>query len=280
MSTAARQRFTALAAQPDASIHLSQAALLIAAERHGQPDRMDLDRYLANCEDRFASLAEGAHEHKSGDNRTHLESLLHYLGHQCRFRGNQDDYYDIRNSYLDEVLDRRTGIPITLALVYIEVGKRIGIDIRGVSFPGHFLALHPASPPVFFDPFSATVIDERQCRDRLRSALGANADLEPGMLDPASNKEILARILTNLKLVHVRASAWAAALACSERILMLHPDLPSELRDRAALYIKLQCYDAARSDMNRFLQVAPGHPNAAAVRETLVRLRSGKPTLH
>ncbi len=277
MNTEARQRFAALAAQPDASVDLSRAALLIAAERDGD---LDLDAHLAECEDRFATLARGARQHQPGDDRARLESLLHYLGRRCHFRGNQDDYYDLRNSYLDEVLNRHTGIPITLALVYIEVGKRIGIDIRGVSFPGHFLALHPASPPVLFDPFSATVIDEKQCRDRLRAAISPEAELEPGMLDPAPNKEILARILTNLKLIHVRSSAFDAALACSERILLLHPDQPSELRDRAALYIKLQCYDAARTDMSRFLEIAPNHPDTTAIRETLLRLQSGKPTLH
>jgi len=278
MQTTARERFAAMMTGPDADIDLAVAALLIAAE---SDEAIDVDRHVAQYTRRLRDLAEVARPRIERAPANHrLPLLIEYLAREVGFRGNPDDYYDRRNSYLHEVLDRRLGIPITLAVVYMIVGRHLGLDIHGVGFPGHFLAVHPGPPRTIIDPFQGIAIDEANCAERLRTAAGPTATFGDEMLAPATPRQILARMLANLKLIHFRAQEFDRALACSERILLAQPDHASELRDRAVLYLQLECFDAARNDLERFLELAPNDSSAEVVRQQLAELRASGPRLH
>jgi len=179
------------------------------------------------------------------------------------------------------VLERRTGIPITLSIVLVEVARRVGLPLRGVSFPGHFLVKLEEPRLRVLDPFHGRILELSDCRARLRAALGEDvvfrADLH---LRAAPPREILVRMLTNLKHLYLRARDFGRTLACCERILLLQPDTPLELRDRGLVYERLECFAAAAHDLERFLQLAPEDESAPAIRERLRALRAGPNRLH
>jgi regulator of sirC expression with transglutaminase-like and TPR domain len=274
-SRSPRERFAEVVRGADDAIDLAEAALLIAAEAY--PD-LDVARYLGKL-DELAAAASAAQD-GAGSDAERVRRLVQSLSVDAGFRGNQDDYYDRRNSFLNEVLDRRSGIPITLAVVYIEVARRLGIVLLGVGFPGHFLAKQPGSPELIVDPFFGQILSQRDCEQRLKSVLGSAAQLEPSHLDVASPREMLVRMLRNLKQIYLRAHELEPALACSERILLVEPELAPELRDRGLLYEQLECYAAARADLERFLAMAPDDPTAAAVRQRLIDIGRHGATLH
>ena len=171
------------------------------------------------------------------------------------------------------VLDRCAGIPITLSLVYMEVARRAGVEVDGVGFPGHFLVKHGKEDTIVVDAFFGTVLTREQCQVRLAAALGAAAQLRPELhLRKASTREILVRLLGNLKMLYVRSADFGRALACCERILLVVPDTPLELRDRGLVFERLECFAAAAADLERFLELAPDDESAGAVRERLATL--------
>lgn len=271
-----RARFAALMHRDDADIDLAEAALLIAAEAY---PGLDIDRWLARLDELAAGLRPRLAAARSP--RTRVEALIDYVRREQRFVGNQDDYYDRRNSFLNEVLERRTGIPITLALVYMEIGRRAGVPVQGIGFPGHFLAKLAGGEEVVFDPFFGQVLTEEQCERRLQAVLGKDAPFDRTFLRAATAREIVVRILRNLKQIYLQARDYPLALGCSERILLVEPDLPPELRDRGLLYEHLECYAAAQADLERFLVLAPDDDSAPVVREKLIELqRHAGATLH
>ena len=273
LSPSPRQRFAEIVSLPDKRIDLAEAALLIAAEAY---PGLDIPRYIGMLDDLAA--AEGAAT--AGDDATRVRGLLQFLAERRGFRGNQDDYYDRRNSFLTEVLERHTGIPITLTLVYLEVARRLGLALVGVGFPGHFLAKHAAAPELIIDPFFGQMLSRRDCEQRLRAVLGDDATLDASHLRASTPREILIRILRNLKQIYLRARELESALACSERILLVEPELAPELRDRGLLYEQLECFAAARADLERFLALAPDDPTATVVRQRLIELGRAGATLH
>jgi len=196
------------------------------------------------------------------------------------FYGNRDDYYDPRNSFLNEVLTRRTGIPITLAIVCTEIARRLDLPVHGVSFPGHFLVKNVGGDPktqepeIVADPFSGTTLSEDDLRERFKLAMGPAARFDSRWLRVATPREILVRLLGNLKQIYVQRQEPERALGCCDRILMLIPDAPIELRDRGLVYHELECFGAALADLERFLVLAPREPSADAIRDTLVELRA------
>ena len=202
------------------------------------------------------------------------------------FHGNRDDYYDPRNSFLNDVLERRTGIPITLAVVLIEVGARVGVLIAGVGFPGHFLVrAEGAHGPRFFDPFfDGRELDDAALLERLR-ALSGNAGaalthVPPELLGPVTTTEILGRMLRNLLRLYLDRGEAPLALEAVDRLLLLTPDAADELRIRGQLYERLECFAAARADYERYLARAPEAPDARDVRSRLARLAQAGPTVH
>ena len=272
-----RERFAVAVQADDEAIDLAEVALLIAAEAYPE---LDLGRYRATLD----ALGDGARAGvgAADTDAARLRALIHYLAREQRFVGNQDDYYDRRNSFLNEVLDRRTGIPITLAVVYIEVARRAGLAVAGVGFPGHFLATFRGdAEEIVFDPYFGQVLSEDQCAQRLRAVMGQDTPFDRAYLRRATTKEILVRMLRNLKQIHLQAREFEPALACSERILLVQPELPQELRDRGLLYQQLECFSAAQADLERFLSLAPNDDSVEVVREKLIEIRrQGGATLH
>lgn len=269
----ATQEWRRIARMRDEDISLAEGALWIAAVEY---PGLDIDNYLAQLNDMAARLRGRLRADIATAEK--LLILNRYLFDELGFSGNTEDYYDPRNSFLNEVLDRKLGIPITLGLVYIEIGRRIGLGLHGVSFPGHFLvkcALRDGM--VVLDPYSGGVslgIDELQ--QRLRSA-GSPGDVDEAvlthLLGAAPNREVLSRMLRNLKGVYTQRGDWLRALSASERLIALMPDdAGEEYRDRGAIYLKLECVRAAMGDLNTYLRQRPGALDVAQVREQIAEL--------
>jgi regulator of sirC expression with transglutaminase-like and TPR domain len=272
----ARDRFAALCARPDGVIDLLEAALCVAGEEY---PGLDVDAYLA----RFERLARAAGARLAGAESTpeRVDRLNRFLFEEEGFAGNREQYEDPRNSFLNDVLDRKTGIPITLSLVYMEVGRRIGLDVRGIGFPGHFLVKSVGAPEIVIDAFHGRVLSLDDCQALLIGILGRHVALEPGVhLRAATPREILVRLLSNLKRIYLRREDLGRALACCDRILLLAPDAPLEVRDRGMIYEQLDCFSAALLDLQRYLDLAPDDGMAPAVRERLAALRLKAARLH
>jgi regulator of sirC expression with transglutaminase-like and TPR domain len=267
------ERWKEIAAGPEADIDLLEAALLIAAPEC--PD-LDIAAYRARV-DRLALTLRGRLRRDISPVES-VMALNRYLFEELGFRGNARDYYDPRNSFLNEVLDRKLGIPITLAIVYVEVGRRIGLALHGVSFPGHFLAKCPARDGVIvLDPYaggaSLSLEDLQQRLRTLRGGAAPPADIARHMLAAAGKKEILARMLRNLKGIYLERRDLPRALAAADRVIMLEPRAAEEYRDRAAIYLDLECFRAALSDFRNYLMLKPGADDAAAVQRRVTELR-------
>jgi regulator of sirC expression with transglutaminase-like and TPR domain len=271
-----RDAFAEHMREPDERIDLARSALLIAAEEY---PALDISRYLERLDELAREVAPRLGEARSAAERVAV--LNRFLFAERGFAGNRTHYEDPRNSFLNEVLDRCAGIPITLSLVYMEVARRAGVEVDGVGFPGHFLVKHGDPAPIVVDAFFQTVLTREECQVRLAAALGAAAQLRPELhLRKAGAREILVRLLGNLKVLYVRSADFGRALACCERILLVAPDAPHELRDRGLVYEKLECFGAATADLERFLELAPDDESAAAVRERLASLRPRLRQLH
>ena len=246
-------RFQMVTARQDDEIDLATAALLIAAVEY--PD-LDIDQQLAILD----SLAEGA-AYRIGQDRDPfhcVNNLSEYLFDEVGFQGNQGEYYDPRNSYLNEVLQRRTGLPITLCLVCLEVGKRLDIPLVGVGLPGHFVLSHRSQTDLIIDPFRRGILlSEEECAQILKNVLGANVDWDSRYLTPASNREFIARILRNLKGIYLNRRDHEEALDVVDITLALRPDDLNERRDRGLIYYRLGHYQMALDDLRYFLTSAP-----------------------
>ena len=247
------QQFVELTAAGDNDIDLGQAALLIAATEYPQ---LDIDRELAALD----SLSAGA-SRRLGEGRDPLfclNTLSEYLFDEVGFTGNTEDYYDPRNSYLNEVLSRRLGIPITLSLVSLEVGKRIGIPLVGVGMPGHFLLRHRDEPELFIDSFHRGILlSEEECATRMREITGRDIAWDSSFLTPVTNREYVARLLRNLKGIYFQRNDLARALTMIDRLVVLQPDEPSEVRDRGIVRYRMGRYKEALDDIQFFLEYAP-----------------------
>ena len=269
-----RESFEALSGDPAGAIDLGRAALLVAAEEY---PGLDLEGYLS----RLDELAEQVAGRLEGQPEAQRAVLLNrFLFREQGFVGNAESYYDPRNSFLNEVLDRRRGIPITLCVVYLEVARRVDLPAWGVGFPGHFLTRVGAAGTVV-DPFHGRVLSESDCAELLESTAGPAARLVPRIhLRASTPREILARLLGNLKQLYLRDRDFGRALGCCERILLLLPDAPQELRDRGLVYEQLECFSAACADLARFLELAPQDATAEVVRQRLHALRAQVQRLH
>ena len=194
-----------------------------------------------------------------------VDALNRYLFNELGFFGNRDHYDDPRNSCLNEVIDRRTGIPITLSLVYIEVARRAGLRAEGINFPGHFLVrirpdLHTDDPEegLIVDPFhGGALLTEPDCRSLLRRHLGDDAAFAPSLLAAATRRPILIRMLLNLKRLYVQMRSFPQARQVTDLLLALTPSSLIELRDRGLLAYHMQDFTAALRDLERFLKLAP-----------------------
>ena len=273
--------FSELLARPDAEIDLARACLHVAEDAY---PGLDIEGYAGEIE-RFAArlrarLAAGA----AIEDR--ILALNELLFAELGFQGNTKQYYDPRNSYLNEVIDRRRGIPITLAVLYAEVGRRIDLPLEGVSFPGHFLVRLPLRGGMLvLDPFSGGApLDEDELRTRLKRVIPPEALATPAgklpladlpleqFLAPATKRQILARLLRNLKAIYRETNRPEQLLAVLHRMLVVAPEAASEWRDRAHAYERLECWRAALQDFAEYLRRDPEAPDAPDIRTRMMEL--------
>lgn len=202
--------------------------------------------------------------------------LNEYLFVEKGFRGNCGQYYDERNSYLHEVLRRRLGIPITLSLLYMELGRRIGLPVQGVGLPGHFIVrVDQEDGPMYLDPFNGGVpLTQTDCHKKVIEVCGREMALGMEHLQPMEPRRLLVRMLRNLKWIHLRRGRLDPALGAVERILLLEPGNLSEIRDRGVIYTGLECFRSARRDFRHYLEVTPDAEDAQLVRQQLQELDS------
>jgi regulator of sirC expression with transglutaminase-like and TPR domain len=268
--------FVELLARDEAEIDLARACLLIAADAY---PGLDVDGYLGEIERLAARLRSRL---PAGGAQERVLALNQFLFDDLGYSGNAGNYYDPRNSFLNEVLDRRTGIPITLSVLYLEIGRRIGLDLEGVSFPGHFLVrLRLRGAMLVLDPFSGgEALSEADLRERLQRVIPEGAaggapvealPLDP-FLEPAGKRQILARLLRNLKGIYRDMDKPQRLLEVLNRMLVVAPEAHGELRERGLLYQRMECYRAALKDLQDYSALEPEAPDIDDVRAKLVEL--------
>ncbi len=257
------------ASAPDADIDLARAALVIARSEY--PD-LDIDAYLG----RLAALAEGAAPvRRTADPLERLHRLREYLFEEQGFAGNSQEYYDPRNSYLNEVLDRRLGIPITLSLVLVEVGRRLGLQMEGIGLPGHFITgARVAGEHVLLDPFNGgTILTGEACGELVGRALGRPVELTARQFVPVTKRQFLIRILANLKGIYWRREEWRKVVAVIDRILVLTPEAGGEWRDRGVAWSSLGDFHRGLADWERYLTDFPNALDHEKVKTQFRRVR-------
>jgi regulator of sirC expression with transglutaminase-like and TPR domain len=261
----ARLRFRALIRQPESRLNLAEAALCIAWEDQGTGTPAESLRALD-------ALAMGARPRLEGRERPIeiVTALNSYLFGECGFRGNTEHYNDPANSFLDRVLATRAGLPITLAVIYMEVGWRLGLPLAGVALPGHFLArCGMGDDALFIDPFNRGRLWSRaECEIQIATFYG---DVTPALIAqvmvPPARRAILARILRNLKNLYIEREAFPAALAATERIILIEPDAPADVRDRGLLRARLGQINGALEDLDRYARMAPQAHDLLQIRQ-------------
>src|SRR6185312_10212009 len=236
---------------------LAPAALAIARVEY---QALDAGPYLQRLE----RMGEAAAGRLQRDNPSRIATLNAYLYEELGFSGNREHYDDPRNSFLNEVLDRRLGIPISLAAVYLEIGRRAGLRLEGVNFPGHFLVRADADgvigepDQVIIDPFHAgALLSEVDCRHLLRQHLGDEAAFDRALLATATRQHIVVRMLVNLKRLYVRMRSFPQARAIADLLLTVDPSALSELRDRGLLAYHMEDFPSALRDLEAYLRLMP-----------------------
>jgi regulator of sirC expression with transglutaminase-like and TPR domain len=267
--------WASLARLDDESVPLLGTALLIARDEY--PD-LDPDLYDTLLQSHTGHLRQEIDAIERWPLK--MQAINRHLFEELGYAGNHDEYYDPRNSYINEVFERRLGNPISLAMVQMEVARRLGVPLDGVSFPGHFLVRLPVDDGVLvMDPFNrGRPLDADELRQRASPHLGGDFPDDEALhqiLNPASNRAILMRVLRNLHGVYSESGDWERAVRCADRILKLSPDNPDALRDRGLGYLELGHRHGAQHDLGRYLQRNPRAPDAASVRESLIELGGG-----
>ncbi len=252
-------------------IPLARAALTIARTEY---PGLDFDRYLRRLQElaqrvkaRLPAIADSAQT---------IAALNQVLFHEEEFRGNRENYYDPRNSFLNQVLDRKLGIPITLALVYMEVARRIGFPLFGVGMPGHFLLKHydVEGRETLIDAFNnGAVVSERECQTRLDEIYSGQLPLQPEFLLSVSRRQMLTRILNNLKNVYMGARNFRKALEVVDLICAIYPRSPEDVKQRALLRYNIGQMRGAIEDLELYLKMSPDASDADEIRHTALSIR-------
>ena len=273
----ARNRFREIVSGEDEEINLAEASLLIAAEEY---PRLNVDLYLEKL-DRFGDLAR-ERSAEARDDYDMINAINNTLFEDLGFRGNRKNYYDPRNSFMNEVIDLRLGIPITLTVVYIEVARRIGFPVQGVGLPGHFIARHSRDgEDIFIDPFNeGRLLGELGCAELLNEMSGGQVHLNPSHLSAVTNKQILSRMLANLLGIYAGSNDYSRALAATERILLITPDSPSHVRDRGLLLAATGKSQSGLDELERYLELVPDAEDAEYVREQIKKIRQSRARLN
>jgi regulator of sirC expression with transglutaminase-like and TPR domain len=265
--------------QQDESIPLFEAALSIAQDAYPNLDmaaaQFEIDTLAARLRKRLPR--DASHVQR-------LRLLNHYFYQELGFGGNLNNYYDPDNSHLQCVIQTRRGIPISLAVVYMELAHQIGLDIRGISFPGHFLMkLSVQSGEIILDPFNGASLSREDLEERLEpfsGQSGTGAAPLSAYLRDAQPREILVRMLRNLKALYFERADWRLALAVQHRLVILLPEDTAERRDRGMAFANLECPQAALPDIEAYLAEHAHAPDAAMLREMLRKLQQATKRLN
>jgi regulator of sirC expression with transglutaminase-like and TPR domain len=253
---------------------LDRALLLVAKEEY--PD-LDVTKYFELL-DRLAERAMRS----ASDSGDLLRALVHTVFQEAGFRGNKENYYDPKNSLLNAVIDRRLGIPITLSIIFIEVARRAGSHAVGIGFPGHFLVRAEADGrTVLLDPFErGTIMRRSDCERILKASSGAQAELEPWMLEPSTPKAIVLRVITNLKHAYMLQKDLINAVKAIDRLLIVDPARWTDRRDRGLLFMELNCANAAISDLELYRQHATDLKDLDLIDRVLPELKKQRSQLN
>jgi regulator of sirC expression with transglutaminase-like and TPR domain len=265
--------FAALVAPeiPDEKIDLLRAGLTFALPEY---PRLDVSCYIGVIDDFAQRVRErrGASE----DPAHTIASINAVLFQQEGLAGNQSEFYDPRNSYLNEVLDRKLGIPISLSVIYMEVAQRVGLPVFGVGLPGHFLLKHYDlnGNQIFIDPFIAgRLLSPAECQSRLDEVYGGQMPLQPEFLHSVSKRQILTRMLNNVRSIYISQRNFKKALTVINFILAIHPRSPDDLRQRALLRYNEGMLRPAIDDLEEYLRLAPDASDAEEMKQTVLSIR-------
>ena len=261
--------FAKLMAPPHRDINLSRASLLIAQTEY--PD-LDLSRYLQLIED----LGDRVRTDTLDDSvMAPIHTLNHILFDEEGFRGNEEEYYDPRNSYLNDVIDRKVGIPITLSVLYMEVARHAGLNVKGVSFPGHFIVKHQTPEgPLYVDPFyGGMALEKEHLAQRLRLAGGGIMPFRDHHLAACTDAQIVSRILNNLKGIYASRRNYDRVLAIIQMLIDVSPWDLDEIRDRGKVHLQLKQYQPALADLETYLQFSPDAEDAEVIGRSVQYLK-------
>lgn len=267
---AVAQEFEALVKRPDAELDLAAALLLVASTEYPQLDRAvhlrRLDEMATAVRDRI-----GAERHPL----TVVAALSRYLFGELKFTGCPDEYFDPRSSYLNDVLERGRGIPISLSVVYMEVSRRAGFPVDGVGLPGHFIVKHPQpSGDIYVDPFGGgAVLSVEMCAKKVEEIYSGAVEFQPFMLGAVTKRQILSRAIHNLKTIFAASKRMEKALAMVELLLALAPWDLDEIRDRGMLRYRLGDYAGAVEDLETYLEYSKDADDASTIKNNVRAIR-------
>lgn len=272
--------WSALAPMPDAQLPLFETALLIARDEY--PD-LQAGEYIALVADYADRLSKSLRPNL--DIPSKLTAINHFLYRELGFSGNEQEYADPRNSYLNQVFDRKLGIPISLAVVQIEVMRRIGLDLDGISFPGHYLVRLPVDDGILvLDPYNqGRPVGFEELRERVAPHMDGQLPTDQQLfqvLEPATARMTAMRMIRNLQAIYQQAGDHERVARSADRLLKLAPDLPDALRDRGLAYARLGYVQGVRDDLTRYLQLRPQADDAEDIRNQLIRHSVRKTTLN
>jgi regulator of sirC expression with transglutaminase-like and TPR domain len=273
MNEEIRQKFAEIASAADEDIQLDRASLLIAAEADLT---IDVNHYL----DVLDSLAIRFKESGRAGIGIPVTALVNYIHEDLGFSGNITDYYDPANSYLNRVLDFKHGIPISLALVHISIGNRLNIPVHGISFPGHFLVQYGDPSGAIVDPFSGRELSRADCQNLLRQIAGPRATLKDDYFRPATSRDILIRVLDNLKQIFWRNRSWDESKACIDRQILLLPHREEFNIQLGAVYEMQGNTSLAQHTYIQVLQAATDEQLRQLASKRLLALEGNAKTIH
>ncbi|MFZ9737622.1 MAG: SirB1 family protein [Prochlorotrichaceae cyanobacterium] len=262
----ARESFQKAISYPDEEIDLAYAALCIA---QAYTPTLNPQQYLDRLDD-LAQTLRGQLPTERYPLKV-LKALNHYIYDELGFRGNINDYYDPRNSFFDQVLERGLGIPITLSLLYLEIAKRLDFPMEGIGLPGHFL-IRPCieEMDLYIDAFHrGEILFTQDCQERLQAIYGQPVTLQPEHLSSVSNSQFLARLLNNLKAIYINRRDLASALGAIDGILLLFPHWWSERRDRGLILYEMQEWEGAQQELQAYVQANPNAPDTIVIQQLL-----------
>ncbi len=254
----------------DEKIDMVRGALVIARTEYPE---LDIEEYAGRIERMARRAAAMAPD---PDPKHALAALNQVVFEQGNLRGNRDDYYDPRNSFLNDVLDRGLGIPITLSIIYMEVASRIGVHLAGVGMPGHFLLKHYAADGQerLIDCFNrGDILSRQDCQSRLDEIYSGEMKLRPEFLHPISRRQILTRMLNNLKTVYLSTRNFRKALPIADLILVIYPQSSEDLKQRALLRYSMGMNSLAAEDLDAYLKAAPKASDAEDIRQMALSIR-------